>query len=85
MGAGVFGISVHRRPCDGLFRGRCVYGVLCMCCCRYRKRRWQGSSGGSGCKRVMLVCVGISSSDAGGMRWCVLGFSDGYLWGGSGV
>ena len=26
---------------------------------------------------MILVCVGISGSDAGGMRWCVLGISDG--------
>ena len=31
MGAGVCGISVHMRPCVGLFRGRCVNGVMCVC------------------------------------------------------
>ncbi len=31
IGAGVFGISVHSRPCDGLFRGRCANGVICVC------------------------------------------------------
>ena len=33
-----FGVSVHKRPCDGLFKGLCVNGVICVCCCRYRKR-----------------------------------------------
>jgi hypothetical protein len=31
MGAGVFGISVYRRPRVGLFGGRCVNGVMCVC------------------------------------------------------
>ena len=29
--AGVIGVSVYRRPCNGLFRGRCVNGVICVC------------------------------------------------------
>ena len=30
MGAGLFGISVYRWPRVGLFRGRCVNGVMCV-------------------------------------------------------
>ena len=30
-GAVVYGISVHRRPRVGLFKGRCVNGVMCVC------------------------------------------------------
>jgi len=68
VGTCVIGVSVYCGPCDGLFSGRCVNGVICVCGCRYRKWWRLGNIGGNVCRRGVLVCVGMSSSLDGGMR-----------------